>query len=145
MPNTAALSGWSDIGVCIGTECEPITGDSDMVGLGSTHRYYVYQGVVDMRKSFDGLQGLVVNELGRTGMEGEVYVFFNGRRTQVKLLVWDRSGFVIYYKRLERGSFERYKEGQDGGYLSLSWSELQMLLEGIVLRSIQRRLRYERA
>lgn len=78
-----------------------------MVGLGSTHRYYVYQREVDMRKSFDGLQGLVVNELGRTGLEGDVYVFFNRRRTQVKLLVWDRSGFVIYYKRLERGSFER--------------------------------------
>lgn len=113
-----------------------------MVGLGSTHRYYVYQGEVDMRKSFDGLQGLVVNELGRTGLEGDVYVFFNRRRTQVKLLVWDRSGFVIYYKRLERGSFERYKDNQRG-YVGLSWSELQMLLEGIVLRSIKRRLRYE--
>lgn len=115
-----------------------------MVGLGSTHRYYVYQGEVDMRKSFDGLQGLVVNELGRTGLEGDVYVFFNRRRTQVKLLVWDRSGFVIYYKRLERGSFERYQDSQSG-YVSLSWSELQMILEGIVLRSIQRRVRYERA
>lgn len=115
-----------------------------MVGLGSTHRYYVYQGEVDMRKSFDGLQGLVVNELSRTGLEGDVYVFFNRRRTQVKLLVWDRSGFVIYYKRLERGSFERYKETKSG-YVTLSWSELQMILEGIVLQSVQRRLRYERA
>ncbi len=97
-----------------------------------------------MRKSFDGLQGLVVNELGRTGLEGDVYVFFNRRRTQVKLLVWDRSGFVIYYKRLERGSFERYQDSQSGDG-SLSWSELQMILEGIVLRSIQRRVRYERA
>ena len=49
-----------------------------MVGLGSTHRYYVYQGEVDMRKSFDGLHGLVVNELGRTGLEGDVYVFSTG-------------------------------------------------------------------
>ena len=115
-----------------------------MVGLGSTHRYYIYQGEVDMRKSFDGLQGLVVNGLGRTGLEGDVYVFFNRRRTQVKLLVWDRSGFVIYYKRLERGSFEQYSHKKEG-YVGLSWSELQMLLEGIVLVSIKRRLRYERA
>ncbi len=92
-----------------------------------------------MRKSFDGLQGLVVNGLGRTGLEGEVYIFFNGRRTQVKMLVWDRSGFVIYYKRLERGSFERYGSG------AIRWSDLQMLLEGIKIESVERGKRYERA
>jgi transposase len=110
-----------------------------MVSFGSNLRYYVYEGRVDMRKSFDGLQGLVVNGLGRTGLEGEVYIFFNRRRTQVKMLVWDRSGFVIYYKRLERGSFERYSSG------SIQWSDLQMPLEGIKIGSVERRKRYERA
>jgi len=110
-----------------------------MVSFGSNLRYYVYEGWVDMRKSFDGLHGLVVNGLGRTGLEGDVYIFLNRRRTQVKMLVWDRSGFVIYYKRLERGSFEGYGSGL------ISWSDLQMLLEGIKIESVQRRRRYERA
>lgn len=90
-----------------------------------------------MRKGFDGLQGLVVNHLGRTGLEGDVYVFFNRRRTQVKLLVWDRSGFVLYYKGLERGTFEAF-EGEG----LVSWEDLQMLLEGIELGSVKRRKRY---
>jgi transposase len=113
-----------------------------MVGLSSGHRYYIYQGEVDLRKGFDGLQGLVVNALGKLGQNGEVYVFFNRRRTQVKMLVWDRTGLVIYYKRLEGGSFERFRRGE-AQYAELSWSELQMLMEGIVLRSVQRRYRYE--
>ena len=109
-----------------------------MVSFGSNLRYYVYEGDVDMRKSFDALQGLVINGFGRNGLDGGVYIFFNRRRTQVKMLVWDRSGFVIYYKRLERGSFERHQSG------TISWSDLQMLLEGIRLESVQRRKRYER-
>jgi transposase len=48
-----------------------------------------------MRNSFDGLHGLVVNGLSQTGLEGDVNIFLNHRRTQVKMLVWDRSGFVI--------------------------------------------------
>ena len=77
-----------------------------MVTLGSTLRYYLGREPVDMRKSFGGLQGVVTNQMGRDALSGEVFIFMNRRRDQVKLLVWDRSGFVIYYKRLERGRFE---------------------------------------
>jgi transposase len=92
------------------------------------------------------LQGLVVNGQGRTGLDGEVYVFFNRRRTQVKMLVWDRSGFVIYHKRLEKGTFERVAAAADGATAqAVGWGDLQMLLEGIKLGSVQRRVRYERA
>ncbi len=56
-----------------------------------------------MRKGYDGLSGLVVNELGRQPLDGSVYVFFNTMRDKVKLLVWDTDGYVIYSKRLERG------------------------------------------
>jgi transposase len=108
-------------------------------------RYYIYRGEVDMRKSFDGLQGLVTNHLGRSSLEGDVYLFFNRRRTQVKMLVWDRSGFVIYYKRLERGTFERLSGGDESQRAqSVSWSDLQMIMEGVKLQSIERRKRYER-
>lgn len=98
-----------------------------------------------MRKSFDGLQGLVTNHLGRSSLEGDVYLFFNRRRTQVKMLVWDRSGFVIYYKRLEQGTFERFSGGNGTeAAQNITWSELQMLMEGVKLQSIERRKRYER-
>lgn len=114
-----------------------------MVTFGSTQRYYVYGGSVDLRKGFDGLQGLVVNHLGRTGLEGDVYLFFNRRRVQVKLLVWDRNGFVIYHKRLEHGCFEcLHPDGTDKSLL-LGWADLQMVMEGIELKSVRRRKRYE--
>lgn len=77
-----------------------------MVNLSSGSRYYLWREPVDMRKSFDGLQGLVTGQMGRDALSGEVFIFMNRRRDQVKMLVWDRSGFVIYYKRLERGRFE---------------------------------------
>ena len=58
-----------------------------------------------MRKSFNGLSGLVKNELNREPASGDVFVFLNRNRTHLKLLHWERGGFVLYYKRLERGSF----------------------------------------
>lgn len=93
-----------------------------------------------MRKSFDGLSGVVRNELGRNPMDGEVYVFLNRQRSLVKLLVWDRSGWAIWSKRLERGSYELPLSEVAG--VSLSWSELVLILEGISLRSVRHRRRY---
>jgi transposase len=57
-----------------------------------------------MRKGFNGLSGLVNNELDRNVLSGDVFIFVNRRRTLIKLLVWDQSGFIIYYKRLEQGT-----------------------------------------
>jgi transposase len=57
-----------------------------------------------MRKGFNGLSGLVNNELDRNVLSGDVFIFVNRRRTLIKLLVWDKSGFIIYYKRLEQGT-----------------------------------------
>lgn len=117
-----------------------------MVTFGSTMRYFIYRGEVDMRKSFNGLQGLVKNHVGRSGLDGEVYLFFNRRRTQVKMLVWDRSGFVIYYKRLEQGTFERFSDGgESSSAQSVGWGDLQMIMEGVKLQSVERRKRYGRA
>ena len=62
----------------------------------------------------------------------------------MKLLVWDRSGFVIWSKRLERGTFELPLHTEVGATVSLSWEELVMILEGVSLGSIQRRKRYSR-
>lgn len=111
-----------------------------MIALSAQHRYFLYRRAVDMRKSFDGLSGLVRNELGRDPMDGEVYVFLNRQRSLIKLLVWDRSGWALWSKRLERGSYELPRGEGDG--VRLSWSELMLILEGISLRSVRHRRRY---
>ena len=81
-----------------------------------------------MRKSFDGLCDLVLNELGRQPTDGSVYVFLNRRRTHLKLLHWELGGFVLYYKRLEKGCFSVPSRGQ------LSWTQLLLMVEGIEVK-----------
>jgi transposase len=109
-----------------------------MITFGPAQRYFLYREPTDMRKSFDGLCGLVTAELGRDPLSGEVFVFVNRRRTHLKLLVWDRSGFVLYYKRLEAGTFELPATDQ------LRWDELVLMLEGVSLASARYRKRYTR-
>jgi len=95
-----------------------------------------------MRKGFNGLSGLVRQYMARELLSGDVFVFINKRKDKIKLLVWDRTGFVIYYKQLEKGTFElpRGKSGTE-----LFWTDLVLLLEGIELKSIRRRKRYSKA
>ena len=97
-----------------------------------------------MRKSYDGLSGLVRQGLGRDPLSGEVFIFLNRRRTMIKLLVWDRSGFVLWSKRLERGTFELPVGPQSGASVALRWEDLVMILEGVSLGSVHRRKRYSR-
>jgi transposase len=111
-----------------------------MIGLDQKRRYYLYSGITDIRKSFDGLSGLVINEMKGQLLSGDVFIFLNRRRNMIKLLVWDRSGFVIYYKRLEKGTFEIPLS--EGASAQIEWSQLIMILEGIQLKSVNRRLRY---
>jgi len=73
-----------------------------MFSLSSTNTYQLYRGPCDMRKSFNGLSGLVRSELGREPTSGEVFIFVNRRRTHVKLLHWQQGGYVLWYKRLEK-------------------------------------------
>jgi transposase len=113
-----------------------------MVSFSSTHRYYLYGEPADMRKSYDGLSGLVAGHMKRSLLSGEVFIFLNRRRDQVRMLVWDRTGFVLYSKRLERGTFERPREDGSGLCRAVSWGELQLILEGISLCSAHWRKRY---
>jgi transposase len=114
-----------------------------MVSLSSGSRYYLWREPVDMRKSFDGLQGIVTNQMRRQALSGEVFIFMNRRRDQVKMLVWDRSGFVIYYKRLERGRFELPALAQEQRGQVLPWADLLLILEGVSLRTVRWRKRYK--
>jgi transposase len=93
-----------------------------------------------MRKGFNGLSGLVANELGRDPLSGDVFIFINRRRDKMKLLLWDRSGFVIWYKRLESGTFE--VPDASAGQPVISWEELVLILEGVELKSVRRRKRF---
>lgn len=114
-----------------------------MLPFSSAQNYYVYREPTDMRKSFNGLSGLVRSELGRNPLLGDVFIFLNRRRDKLKLLVWDRSGFIIYYKSLEQGTFElpRFEVGAKS--CSLAWEELVLILEGVALGSVRRRKRYQ--
>lgn len=95
-----------------------------------------------MRKSFDGLSGLVRNELGRDPCSGEVFVFLNRSRSYLKLLHWERGGFVLYYKRLEKGTFAppmtRDKNSR------LQWPELVLMVEGIQVKNSIQKPRFTR-
>lgn len=99
-------------------------------------RILAYRHPVDMRKSFDGLVGLVKNALGEDPLSGTLYVFINRRRTYVKSVYWDRTGFCLFAKRLERG---RFTLPGDKETFELSEQAFRLLLDGIVL-GVSRRL-----
>jgi len=110
-----------------------------MFALGSSHRFYLYDGFCDIHKSFDGRCGLISSGMQRQATSGDVFVFLNRSRTHMKLLHWEKGGFVLYYKRLESGTFmpPNVKNGE------LSWSDLVLMIEGIqVVKSIQKRRFY---
>ena len=113
-----------------------------MLNLPANVHIYQCAAPTDMRKSFDGLCGLVTNELQKPLSTGDVFMFINKPRNSIKLLVWDRNGFVIYYKRLEEGTFEIPSAGEDAKSIPVKWDELVMMLEGISLKSVKRRKRY---
>jgi len=111
-----------------------------MFSLTSSHRYFLYDQPTDMRKSFDGLSGIVQSQLRRDPANGSVYVFINKKRNKIKLLHWEQGGFTLYYKRLEKGVFEIPKT-MDGTHL-ISWSTLMMIVEGISLDYLRRKSRF---
>jgi transposase len=97
----------------------------------------------DLRKSFDGLAALVEQWLGADPLSGHVFVFRNKAADRVKLLVWDEDGYVIYYKRLEAGTF-RFPIARDQASVAIRAADLLMLLDGVDLSSVRRRHRYRR-
>lgn len=115
-----------------------------MLSFSSRQRYFLYGVPTDMRKGFAGLSGLVRQHIDHDLMSGDVFIFINRRRDRIKLLMWDATGFALYYKQLERGTFE-FSKGSASSSLELCWSDLVMLLEGIEMNSIKRRKRYQKA
>lgn len=112
-----------------------------MFSLGSSHIYQLYSKPCDMRKGFNALAGLIKNELGREPHSGEVYVFINRSRSFIKLLHWEHGGLVLYYKRLEEGTFTL--PVNKPGSSAISWAELVFMIEGIAVKTYVQRRRYQ--
>ena len=103
--------------------------------LSSAIRAHVYSEAVDMRKSIDALAQIVSRCMGMNPLSGHVFVFIGRRRDKAKLLVWDRHGFWVLYKRLERGRFTDPARLSSEG---LAMSELLAWLDGIDLSRTRR-------
>jgi len=98
-------------------------------------RIHLYRHPADMRKGADGLSGLVCAQMGQDPLSGALFVFCNRRRTTIKLLYWDRDGYALWIKRLERGRFRL----PEGAGCEIDRATLSMMLEGIVaLRRLKR-------
>jgi len=97
---------------------------------------------VDMRRSFDGLLALAQEHCHRNVLEGGLFVFFNKRRDRVKCVWWAEGGLVIWYQRLEQGTYEVPSVAPDQTHVTLTPTELSLLLGGIELTSVRQRKRY---
>lgn len=99
-----------------------------------------------MRKSFDGLCGVIRAQMNGIPTDGSVYVFINKRRDRIKLLHWEPDGFVLYYKRLEKGTLShpasRYNDGNLPVKSAITWAELMMIIQGISFEKIKYRKRF---
>jgi len=112
-------------------------------GLGLATKIYIALDAVDMRKGFEGLHGLVRDQLGQDPLSGHLFLFTNRTRTRLKALVWDGSGLWVCAKRLEKGRFHWPAE-QEGRSLTLRAEELAMLVNGLDLKQTQVRNWYRR-
>jgi len=103
-------------------------------------RVWLYAKPTDMRKSFDGLAALAKHQLEEDPLSGHLFVFINRKRTYMKVLYFDRGGYCLWCKRLERGQF-RFDVAK-GAKQALSWTDLKLLLEGIEVHNTKRYRRY---
>jgi hypothetical protein len=114
-------------------------------------RIFVYSGVTDMRRSFDRLAQMVEEHLEQDPESGHLYLFFNRRRDCVKMLLWEGDGFVIWYKRLEAGTFavpgpaSPQADGPAPSGVQIRARDLNLLLGGVDPARVTRRKRFERA
>jgi transposase len=109
----------------------------------SGNKYFFYVEFVDMRKGFDSLSGIVTSLMQLNPLSTDVYIFINRRRTQLKLLQWEGDGFALYYKRLERGTYERPGFKSKESFICIEGNELQNIFKGISARSNRQRVRYQ--
>lgn len=108
-----------------------------MLTLPKGVRIYLATEPADMRKGIDGL-GSLVREFGEDVFSGHLFVFVSRRADRLKILTWDTGGFVVFYKRLEKGCFKLPKVAVDQTTISLDAAQLTLLLEGIDFSKLKR-------
>ncbi len=114
-----------------------------MIMLSCAVRAFLCTRAVDLRKSFDGLSGLVQECFDQELLTGHLFLFLNRRRDRIKILYFDRDGLAIWYKRLEAGSYQIPDPGGRDG-VELQAAQLAMLLSGIDLTTARQRKRFRR-
>lgn len=119
-----------------------------MIGLVHGLKIFICTEPTDMRRGFDGLSGMADGLMKQDPLSGNLLVFRNRNRDRLKILYWDRDGLAIWYKRLEKGTFQfptdlRPKEAKPVS-VEITASDLSLLLGGIDLRTAHRRKRFER-
>jgi transposase len=113
-----------------------------VLSFGLTGRIWICVAAIDGRKSFDGLSAVVTNHLKRDPLSGDLFVFRNKRGDRLKILAWQGDGFGLYLRRLERGCFTFPTAASD--VLSITATDLALILGGIHLGSVKRSKRYQR-
>ena len=111
-----------------------------MLSLPPAVRIFVATAPTNMHLSFDRLAALARDVIHQDPLSGHLFAFFNRPADRVKILYWDRSGFCLWYKRLERGVFHLPRAG--AAHLELEAADLTLLLDGIELTAVTRRPRY---
>lgn len=114
-----------------------------MIPFTSGHQYYMYTGITDFRKEYNGLYGIVKTILESNPLDGSVYLFINKRRNQLRLLVYYTEGLFLLCKRLEIGTLEMIKTETKETKLNINWTQLTCIMQGIKLHSIRYRKRHK--
>ena len=99
-------------------------------------KVFFYLKPVDMRKSINGLSIMVVDQLEMDAMSGQLFLFCNRYKDKIKALYWDKNGFCLWYKRLEKGRFKIPDKYAD--HLEISMQELSYLLDGVDINKLRR-------
>ena len=115
-----------------------------MIILPHPVRVFLHTPPTDLRKGFDALSGLVTTAFSQDPTSGHLFLFVNRRRDRLKILYWDRDGLAIWYKRLEKGSFQLPAVARDAVAIEMTPTQLTLILSGIDLSSARQRKRYQR-
>ncbi len=105
-------------------------------------RYYLYRPPTDMRKSYDGLCGIITEEMGKDVMTGDLFIFINRSRNRIKLLRWEPGGLVLFSKRLEKGTFELPLSKNQHPAQGIEYIDLAMIITGISMKHARKRKRF---
>ena len=117
-----------------------------MLGLPSGAKIYFCRQAVDFRKGFDGLSGIIESQFQMNVLDGHLFLFVNRRSDRIKALWWEPGGLILWYKRLERGTFEIPRAGEGQSHVTIDATQLAMVLGGVPLASAgKRRKRMEAA